>query len=466
MIRMPFSPRAALLLGAAFALIAATAPPAPQAATRGTFLNAGGEAATAPEGRWWLALNDATLNDLETRALAGSPDIAIAGARIAAARANLAAGKAALLPTASLGGTFAEADLPGAVLGASGRVSQQLYADNLQASWEADVFGVNKNRNAAAAARADAAIATAADARVALTAEVAQVYASLRSQQADAALAERIAALDEALVGHARNRLEGGTGSAQALDAANSALANARADLATKRAAIGILADQLAVLTGAEPGALNDLLHTPGPVPQVPAQIAVGDPARLIAQRPDVRAALAQAGASRADLKAREADRLPHISFTGILGLGGAGVSDALNPSSLIALALPQIRWTLFDGGRARAGINAAGAARDEAEAQYRKAVLGALEDAEASLARFGAQRIALARAAEARAAADHAATLQAGRVAGGTLPQSEAIVAERQALAARSAELAAATQLTAGFIAVEKALGLGWSEK
>ena len=198
----------------------------------------------------------------------------------------------------------------------------------------------------------------------------------------------------------------------------------------------------------------------------MPAQIAVGDPARLIAQRPDVRAALAQAGASRADLKAREADRLPHISFTGILGLGGAGVSDALNPSSLIALALPQIRWTLFDGGRARAGINAAGAARDEAEAQYRKAVLGALEDAEASLARFGAQRIALARAAEARAAADHAATLQAGRVAGGTLPQSEAIVAERQALAARSAELAAATQLTAGFIAVEKALGLGWSEK
>ena len=102
----------------------------------------------------------------------------------------------------------------------------------------------------------------------------------------------------------------------------------------------------------------------------------------------------------------------------------------------------------------------------DKVEAQYRKAVLAALEDAEASLSRFGAQRIALARAAEARAAADHAATLQAGRVAGGTLPQSEALIAERQALAARSAELAAATQLTAGFVAVEKALGLGWSEK
>lgn len=466
MIRLSFRLRAALLVTAAFALIAATEPPAPQAAARGTFVHAGSETAAPPEPHWWLALNDATLNALEARALAGSPDIAIAGARIAAARANLAAGKAALLPTASLGGTFAEASLPGAAFDASGRVSQQIYADNLQASWELDLFGTTRNRNAAAAARADAALANAADARVALTAEVARVYASLRSQQADAALAERITAIDEALVRHAQNRLQGGTGSAQALDAANSALANARADLATKRAAIGILADQLAMLAGAEPGAMDDLLRSAGPVPQVPAAVSIGDPARLIANRPDIRAALAQLGASRFDLKAKQADRLPHISFTGILGLGGTSPGDAFNPASLIGLALPQIRWNLFDAGRARAAINGATASRDEAEAQYRKAVLGALEDAETALARFGALRIAYARAAEARTAAEHAAMLQAERVKGGTLPESEAIVAERQVLSARSQELAAQAQLTAGFIAVEKALGLGWSEK
>ncbi|MHA0111772.1 TolC family protein, partial [Klebsiella pneumoniae] len=77
---------------------------------------------------------------------------------------------------------------------------------------------------------------------------------------------------------------------------------------------------------------------SPAPVPALPAQIAVGDPARLLRNRPDIRVAERQIAAANADLGARIADRFPTVSFTGLLGMGGTSVGDAFSPSSLIGL--------------------------------------------------------------------------------------------------------------------------------
>ena len=191
--------------------------------------------------------------------------------------------------------------------------------------------------------------------------------------------------------------------------------------------------------------------------------VAVGDPARLLRHRPDIRQAEQQLAAANADLGARIADRFPKISFTGLLGLGGANPGEAFNPSSLIALLVPQIKWNLFDGGRAAAQVRGARSARAEAEANYRSRVLSALEDAEGALTRFGAARNAFAKSAQARDSIVHVASLQALRADGGTASRADALSADRQALRAQIATATAQAQLTTNFIAVEKALGLGW---
>jgi outer membrane protein TolC len=170
-----------------------------------------------------------------------------------------------------------------------------------------------------------------------------------------------------------------------------------------------------------------------------------------------------QVAAANADVGAHIADRFPKVTFTGILGLGGTSVGDAFNPGSLVALAMPQIKWNILDGGRTVALKRNARSALVEAEAKYRGTVLDALEDAEASLTRFGSQRIALAKAAESREAAEHLARLQVQRAQGGTLSRADALKAERQALRAKMAEISAGGTLTSDFVAVEKALGLGW---
>lgn len=437
---------------------------APDATARGHFVRADEAVSPAPPvAQWWQALGDPVLDDLERRALAASPDLAAARARIDSARAALSVAKAAQLPTLGVSAVAGDVSLPGTLLSRSGRLSEQVYGDDFQASWEVDLFGANRRRTESARDRAAAADASAADVAVSLSAEVARVYVALRAEQASAAVLERQVACDEDILRHARDRFAGGTVADQSIDTARSTLAQSKSDLSDSRARIAADADQLAVLIGQEPGALDSLIVGSAPVPQVPATVAVGDPARLLRHRPDIRAAENQLAAANADLGARIADRLPTISFTGILGLGGTSVGDAFSPSTLIGLIAPQIKWNAFDGGRGAAQVRAARGALAEADATYRSKVLSALDDAEGALTRFGAARRAYGHAVEQRAAAEHLAGLQEGRAAGGTLSRADVLTADRQALRAQLGALTAQAQLTTDFIAVEKALGLGW---
>jgi NodT family efflux transporter outer membrane factor (OMF) lipoprotein len=457
---------AALLAGCAAVGPDWHGPPAaaPDAAARPAFLRAP-DALTpaAPPARWWETLGDPVLDDLETRALAGSPDLAAAKARIASARASVSVAKGALAPSASAGLVGAEASLPGSLLSRNGRLSETVYGDNFQASWEVDIFGAGRRRVEAARARVAVAEASAADVAVSLSAEVARVYVALRAQQTTAALLERQVACDQRLVDYARGRFAGGTVAEQTIDTAQAALAQSQSDLVDARAQVTALADQLAVLIGREPGALDTLIATPAPLPLAPARVAVGDPARLLRHRPDIREAEQQLAAANADLGARIADRFPSVSFTGILGMGGTSPGEAFSPSMLIGLLVPQLKWNLFDGGRAAAQERGARSARDEAEAQYRSHVLSALEDAEGALTRFGAARAMLAKSAQATQAADSIARLQDVRAGGGTLSRAQALAAERDAVRAALETASATARVTTDFIAVEKALGLGW---
>lgn len=445
---------------------------AAQTAARGAFLRADAQATTtvAPAAQWWNGLGDPALSALIEQALASSPDIAIAQARIVQARAGLAAQKTALVPTFNVSGVAPYLNVPADLFGGSGggRTETNIYSPAFDASWEADLFGGTRRKIEAANARAEAADAGLADARVALSAEIARVYVALRARQGALALQQQQATIDSQLISLAEQRLHAGTAPEQPLDQARSRLAQTRADLAKADAEAHVLVDQLAVLSGSEPGTLDALLTPPsagGPaaVPLPPAQVAIGDPATMLRQRPDIRRAERTLAAANADIGAKVADRFPKLSFTGFLGIGGSSIGDMFDPSTLIGLALPQIKWNLFDAGRSAAQVRAARGAEAEAEAQYRKVVLAALQDAEGSLTRFGGMRIAYARAIDGETSAVRAASLQQSRVAAGTISRADGLEAQRQALQAQLATISARTDLTSAFIATQKALGLGW---
>jgi outer membrane protein TolC len=109
--------------------------------------------------------------------------------------------------------------------------------------------------------------------------------------------------------------------------------------------------------------------------------------------------------------------------------------------------------------------VRQAEAQRDVAEAQYRQAVLEALQDAETSLSQFGNRRQQLLQLIAAERAATRSAQLNALRVKAGTSTVIDQLDIERQRYSATLSVAQATAQLTRSYVAVQKALGLGWAE-
>lgn len=466
----PLAAATALLLSACTAGPDYAGPPdLGSAATPGAQFVRGADAVRADQpalAQWWTALGDPVLDDLESRALAGNPGVAAAQARVRQARSSVALERANRLPSVGGTGMYAHAQLPGIDLG-SGSSSDSTALDffnlGLTANWELDLAGGQRRTVEAASAQAQAAEASVADAQVQLTAEVAQAYVNLRERQQRLALLAQQRDLQQQATGLAQQRLAAGTAPATLVDQARIAAERTGADIATARIEHDAYLNALAVLTGAAPGALDAQLAAVQAVPLPPAQVAVGDPGSLLARRPDVRAAERAIAAATARIGVAEAARYPRISFMGILGLGGTSPADLLDLDNLAAIALPQIQWNFLDLGRNNARAGQAQAARDEAEAKYRQAVLNALRDAEDSLARFGRQRELVAAMARIADATAHAAELTRQRYEAGVIPRADALEAERQALVARQGLQTATAVLTGSYVAVNKALGLGW---
>jgi outer membrane protein TolC len=123
----------------------------------------------------------------------------------------------------------------------------------------------------------------------------------------------------------------------------------------------------------------------------------------------------------------------------------------------------PVLQWTPWDFGRTKAKIDQARAGRDEAEADYRRTVLAALEDAETSLAQYGEQRSTVSGLGRARDSAVRVYDLTEVRLRGGTASSSDVLQAETRRVQAELDYESALAQLSEYFVALQKSLGLGW---
>jgi NodT family efflux transporter outer membrane factor (OMF) lipoprotein len=460
---------------------------ASDAATRGSFVRATDPAISPAPGlaRWWESLNDPTLTALVDDALAHSPNIDLAEGRIREAQAQLGTQRAGQLPSVSASASYLHAQLPGVGIGSagsstsdaasassssssSGSSSSSFDYYNLggTASWEPDLFGGTRRGVEQARANVGRRFADLADAQVSLSAQIAQAYVNLRDVQERARLNAQSTTIQERALALTRQRFAAGTASALDVERLQTQLNNTDAQNVPLGAQIDQYRNQLALLTGRSPGTLDATLATVVAVPMPPQVVPIGDPAALIAHRPDIRSAERALAAGTAGIGVQDAKRFPSIRFMGIFGLGGTEPRDVFKTANLSTLLAPQLSWSFLDFGRNRAAVRQAEAQRDQADAQYRQAVLEALEDAETSLSRFANTRQQLAQLAAAEASATRSARLNDQRVAAGTSTVIDQLDIERQRLSASIGVAQARAQLTLGYIAVQKALGLGWSDQ
>lgn len=436
--------------------------PSSQALESGRFLRAGEDGASAPVARWWEGLDDPVLNGLIEKAMEQAPAVDAATARIRQARSGVASGRASLLPALSTSATYIYADLPNQAFG-TGNGATDFVTLGFDTQWEADLWGGRARGIERARASAGAAEAALADTLVSLSAEIARTYVTLRAREAGEGLLEDRRRHETQLLTLAIRRQEAGTGTGQEVSAARQRLAGTDAELAAVASDIAVLRDALAVLAGEAPGALDGL--PAGDIPLPPADVRVGDPASLLARRPDVMAAERRLAASTAGIGVAQAQRFPAVSLLGLIGIGGSGIGDIFDTSQLSAIAVPRLSWNFLDFGRGAAEVRGAKAARDAALAEYRASVLAALQDAEASLSRFGAARVALARAGDSLYQSGEVTRLERLRGKAGTIALAQVIEAENLEIDARIREINGRANLTLAFVSLAKSLGLGWQQ-
>jgi NodT family efflux transporter outer membrane factor (OMF) lipoprotein len=418
---------------------------------------------------WWNGFQDPLLVALIGKAVANNTDLAQARARLAQSRAAARGAGAALLPT--LDGAGSGTTVSQSLQTPIGKVSQVLglprgydeYAVGAQASWEIDLFGGLRRARQAASADLQATTADTGAVEIAISAETADAYLALRALQARLEVAigqERNEALLTDLV---RQRVEQGLSADRELNRASAALDGVRASKAPLRAGIAAQLNRLDVLVGDQPGSNRALLAPAAGVPSAPTPAGSAAPTDLLRRRPDVVVAERRLAAANARIGVAVADYYPHLSLTGLFGVGSVATSTLFTGGAVQASGQAGLRWRLFDFGRVDAEVGVARGRQAEALAAWRGAVLLAAEDVETALSRLAEahlERDSLGRQVAALTAARDQAR-DAYRV--GVIGLIDVTDADRELLAAadRLATLRGAESRAA--VAAYRALGGGW---
>lgn len=417
-------------------------------------------------GPWWRMYDDAALDRLEGALLAANPTLKAAVANFDVARAVAAEARAGLFPAAFLGGTAT-----GFGPTMSTRTTRIPFETNYfgfntangSVEYELDLWSRIRNTVVSAKAEAQSTAADLASVQLALEADLASTYFSLRGLDAESRmLANTVAAYTRAYQ-IVNNRFLGKIASgldlsraATQLDAAKAAEQDVIAQRALLQHAIASLIGQPASLVTIAP-AIEKMR-----IPRIPT----GLPSALLQRRPDIAAAEREVAAANARIGAARAAFYPDVQLglaggvenTGWLWLAGA-------PYSFFALG-PRLIAPVFEGGLLRARLAEAWAQDRQLSEQYRAVVLAAFQQVEDSLSLLN--NLARETAAADAAVTDATRTLKMAMALyiNGAVNYLEVAVAQEQLLAQQVAAITLGARRQLASVELIRALGGGWSER
>lgn len=331
---------------------------------------------------WWRSFGSPALDRLVRAALAGSPTIEAARARLAEAHYAVAATTGALFPQVGLNASVAREKLSPTTFGLSPTAfplppNFNLYQVGPTVSYALDLFGATRRQIEKDAALADMRAHELDAATLTLSGNTVLQAIDLASAEARIRAADDIVALDRqnvALVAKAR-----AAGSVPDSDVilTQSQLAADETLRPALDQELSVARHALAVLLGRAPAAfappglrLADL--TP------PAGLGVSLPSGLVHQRPDILAAEANLHAASAQIGIATAQLYPAVTLSAGISSAALQPGQLFNPSTLIWSIAAGLAQPVFDGGMRESERQAALAGFKAAAADYQQTVLEA----------------------------------------------------------------------------------------
>lgn len=417
----------------------------------------------APSQTWWTAFGDSTLDALETRLATDNPSLAVAAGRYDLARAYLAEVRAGLFPQIGAQATVTQ-NRQSDNRPLRGQKQPDLYAaDTLgaQVSYEADLWGRVRNSVAAGRADAEASADDLAAVRVSLQAQLATDYIALRGYDREIDLLQRTVDAYSRADAMTRRRFAGGIANGMETGQSATQLAEAQGQLADLRNARALTEHAIAALVGTTPSGFSIAASSaPLPMPEVPVSL----PSTLLQRRPDVAAAERRMFAANRRIGVAKAAFFPSLLLGGQGGVQNTALAGLASAPNLFWSVGPNVLLTLFDGGRNRARVAEARAGWEQATADYRLRVLGAMQDVEDGLSRLhhlGDEAAAEERAAQQAAQVEQLATR---RYEKGAVSYLDVVTAQTTALRTQRQAIEIDTRRQQATVGLFKAVGGGWA--
>ncbi len=421
-------------------------------------------AAAWPAADWWTRYRDPQLDRLVQQALANSPSLAAAEARVRGAEA--------------LAG--AQAALGGAQLGANAQVARQRLSENglipprflgftwytqsdlgLQFHYDFDFWGKRRAETASALDQARSALAERHAAALVLSSAVTAGYFGWQADHALLTEAHRLQDIAGAQQRIAEARVAQGTVSGDSADQAAVQTAAARQRVSELEGALAQDRAGLAALLGTAPADLPALQPRalPQPVAALPADAGLD----LIARRPDIAASRWRVEAAGEQVKAARADFYPDINLSALAGLSSIRTAQLLKSGSRVFDVAPAVHLPIFDGGLLRARYGYSRAQLAAAIEAYNQSVIDAAHEVARSA--IDVQRLAAERREQAvqLAAIKRLYANARARARQGLTDAGPELAVATQLAAQRSSALALQAQALTADIALTKALGGGY---
>jgi NodT family efflux transporter outer membrane factor (OMF) lipoprotein len=335
-----------------------------------------------PRDDWWHAYGDPQLDSLMTEALAGSPSLQIAEARLRQAQAMARSAAAPGLPNTTVDAETTRQRYP------ANSIYPPPFAGNwytdgrvaLDFSYDLDFWG--HNREVLESARADvlAAVADRAAARLALTVAVARAYFNFSLQFALLDIANASLVQQNTILDLTQQRASRGLENIARVKQSQGTVALTRAGVQYEEAAIKVIRSQLGALVGAGPDRGVELQR---PALQGPQKIQLPSilPADLLGRRPDIVALRWRVESATHGVSAAEAAFYPNVNLTAFAGFQAIGLGNLFEGGSGVAGAGPAVSLPIFNRRQLQGALQSQQSQYDYAVAQYNQTLIEAVND-------------------------------------------------------------------------------------
>ena len=353
---------------------------------------------------WWELFKSPALNALVEQAFRANPTIAAAREALVQAQELVYAQKGYFFPTfaanydfarTKIAGNFTVDDSPG-TQGNGDNLNPPLldlqntphtapliynfHTAQLTVGFVPDVFGANSRQVESLAAQTEAQRFALEATYVTLASNVVAAAIQEASVRAQIGATRQIIAADEKSLQILRDQLRLGFAMRIDVAAQETALAQANATLPPLQKQFEQTRDLIRALVGNLPN--QDVSQTfELDALQLPPELPVSLPAKIIEQRPDVRAAEAQLHAANAQVGVALAAMLPQFSITGAYGGNADQIPWLFRTGGPFWNLVGNVTQPLFEGGTLLHRKRAADEALKQAAAQYRSSVITAYQN-------------------------------------------------------------------------------------